>query len=55
VPIPGTTKVTRLEENAVAADLELSAADLDHLEEAAPVGAGAGDRYAASGMRKVMR
>jgi aryl-alcohol dehydrogenase-like predicted oxidoreductase len=55
VPIPGTTKITRLEENAAAADLELSAADLDHLEEVAPVGAGAGDRYAASGMRTVMR
>jgi aryl-alcohol dehydrogenase-like predicted oxidoreductase len=55
VPIPGTTKISRLEENAAAADIELSSADLDHLEKAAPVGAGAGDRYAASGMRTVMR
>ena len=55
VPIPGTTKIARLEENAAAAAIELSAADMAHLEEAAPVGAGAGDRYAPSGMKTVMR
>ena len=55
VPIPGTTKITRLEENAAAADIELSDADMAHLDEAAPLGAGAGERYAESGMRTVMR
>jgi aryl-alcohol dehydrogenase-like predicted oxidoreductase len=55
VPIPGTTKISRLEENAAAADIELSDADMAHLEEAAPLGAGAGERYAESGMRTVMR
>lgn len=35
VPIPGTTKPHRLEENLGAADLELSAADLDELTAAA--------------------
>ena len=33
VPIPGTTKLHRLEENLGAADVELSAADLRELEE----------------------
>jgi aryl-alcohol dehydrogenase-like predicted oxidoreductase len=55
VPIPGTTKITRLEENAAAAAIELSDADMAHLDEAAPVGAGAGERYAPSGMKTVMR
>ena len=55
VPIPGTTKISRLEENAAAADIELSDADMAHLDEVAPLGAGAGDRYAESGMRTVMR
>jgi aryl-alcohol dehydrogenase-like predicted oxidoreductase len=55
VPIPGTTKITRLEENAAAAASELSDADMAHLDEAAPVGAGAGARYAESGMKTVMR
>jgi len=34
VPIPGTTKLHRLEENLLAADVELTADDLRHLEEA---------------------
>jgi aryl-alcohol dehydrogenase-like predicted oxidoreductase len=55
VPIPGTTGITRLEENAAAAAIELSDADMAHLDEAAPVGAGAGARYAESGMKTVMR
>jgi aryl-alcohol dehydrogenase-like predicted oxidoreductase len=55
VPIPGTTKISRLEENAAAADIELSEADMAHLDDAAPLGAGAGERYAESGMRTVMR
>jgi aryl-alcohol dehydrogenase-like predicted oxidoreductase len=55
VPIPGTTRINRLEENAAAADIELSDADMAHLDEAAPLGAGAGERYAESGMRTVMR
>jgi aryl-alcohol dehydrogenase-like predicted oxidoreductase len=35
VPIPGTTKVTRLEENLGAVNIELSAADLREIDEAA--------------------
>jgi aryl-alcohol dehydrogenase-like predicted oxidoreductase len=45
-PIPGTKRVKYLEENAGAFDVELSDADLRALDEAAPRGAAAGDRYA---------
>jgi aryl-alcohol dehydrogenase-like predicted oxidoreductase len=44
-PIPGTKRVRYLEENAAAADIELTAAQLAALDEALPVGAAAGDRY----------
>jgi aryl-alcohol dehydrogenase-like predicted oxidoreductase len=46
VPIPGTKHVRYLEENAAAAELSLSEEDLRRLEEIAPAGAAAGDRYA---------
>jgi aryl-alcohol dehydrogenase-like predicted oxidoreductase len=45
VPIPGTKRVTYVEENAAAADVELTEEDLRRLDEAAPVGAAQGDRY----------
>jgi aryl-alcohol dehydrogenase-like predicted oxidoreductase len=45
VPIPGTKRVTYLEENAAAADVRLTDEDLRRLDEAAPVGAAVGDRY----------
>jgi len=45
VPIPGTTRVGHLEENAAALAVELTADDLRRLEEAFPTGATAGDRY----------
>jgi aryl-alcohol dehydrogenase-like predicted oxidoreductase len=45
VPIPGTKRRSYLEENAAAAELELSAADLERLERAFPPGAAVGDRY----------
>ena len=47
VPIPGTTKPRRVEENVAALDLRLSAEELERLSEAAPVGAAVGDRYPA--------
>jgi aryl-alcohol dehydrogenase-like predicted oxidoreductase len=46
VPIPGTKRRSYLEENVAATEIELSAEDLTRLDEAAPVGATAGDRYA---------
>jgi aryl-alcohol dehydrogenase-like predicted oxidoreductase len=45
VPIPGTKRRTYLEQNVAAVELELDASDLERLDEAAPVGAAAGDRY----------
>jgi aryl-alcohol dehydrogenase-like predicted oxidoreductase len=45
VPIPGTKRVTYLEENAAAADIALTPEDLARLDQAAPAGATAGDRY----------
>jgi aryl-alcohol dehydrogenase-like predicted oxidoreductase len=46
VPIPGTTKVKNLEENVAAAEIELTEEDLGRLDEVAPKGVAAGDRYA---------
>jgi aryl-alcohol dehydrogenase-like predicted oxidoreductase len=45
VPIPGTKRVRYLEENAEAADVELTDEELDRLEQAFPKGAAAGERY----------
>jgi aryl-alcohol dehydrogenase-like predicted oxidoreductase len=45
VPIPGTKHVRYLEENVAAAAVELSQDDLARLDEVAPVGAAAGERY----------
>jgi aryl-alcohol dehydrogenase-like predicted oxidoreductase len=46
VPIPGTKRRSYLEENVAAAEIELSADELERIDEAAPVGVTAGDRYA---------
>ena len=40
VPIPGTTKLHRLEENIAAADVELTPDDLREIEDAQLEGAG---------------
>jgi aryl-alcohol dehydrogenase-like predicted oxidoreductase len=45
VPIPGTTKIHRLEENNGAADIQLSAEDLREMEEAAAKITVLGTRY----------
>jgi aryl-alcohol dehydrogenase-like predicted oxidoreductase len=45
VPIPGTTKLARLEENIAAAEVELSADDLRHLDQAAAKISVQGARY----------
>jgi len=46
VPIPGTKRVRYLEENLGAVDVTLSDEDLRRIDEVAPVGVTAGDRYA---------
>jgi aryl-alcohol dehydrogenase-like predicted oxidoreductase len=53
VPIPGTKRPAFLEENVAAAALELRPDDLARLDEVAPPGAAAGDRYPERGMRMV--
>jgi aryl-alcohol dehydrogenase-like predicted oxidoreductase len=46
VPIPGTKRRRYLEENAEATEITLSPEDLAEIDEAAPAGVAAGDRYA---------
>jgi aryl-alcohol dehydrogenase-like predicted oxidoreductase len=46
VPIPGTKHLNYLKENIAATEIELTEEDLTRLDEAAPVGATSGDRYA---------
>ena len=45
VPIPGTKRRRYLEENAEAADVELTDEELERIEQAFPKGAAAGERY----------
>ena len=53
VPIPGTKQRRYLEENVAALNVELTQADLDEIEEVAPKGVAAGDRYHEAGMRTI--
>ena len=55
VPIPGTTKLARLEENIGAASLSLSAQELRQLSDALAPGKVAGDRYSKEMMAMVDR
>jgi aryl-alcohol dehydrogenase-like predicted oxidoreductase len=55
VPIPGTTKLHRLEENIAAADVDLTADDLDEIEAAAAHITAEGDRYAEAQQRMIDR
>jgi aryl-alcohol dehydrogenase-like predicted oxidoreductase len=53
VPIPGTTRRKNLDENLAALDIRLTPADLARIEELAPRGVAAGDRYTAEMMKRV--
>ncbi len=53
VPIPGTKRLPYLEENLAAVEVTLSPDDLARLDEIAPPGAAAGDRYPERGMKMV--
>ncbi len=46
VPIPGTRKISRLEENLGSLEVVLDKSDVDSLNEIAPIGVTVGDRYA---------
>lgn len=45
IPIPGTRSLQRLAENAAAAEIALTADELRAIDEVAPKGAAAGERY----------
>jgi len=53
VPIPGTKKRKYLEENVGAVQVKLTAEDLRRIDEVAPKGVAAGDRYPAAAMQRV--
>ena len=50
VPIPGTRRIANLEENVAAVDVVLTPEDLARIDEVAPSGAVAGERYSPQGM-----
>jgi aryl-alcohol dehydrogenase-like predicted oxidoreductase len=53
IPIPGTRRISRLEENAAGADIVLDAAACAAIGAVFPIGAAAGERYDADGMKHV--
>lgn len=55
VPIPGTKRVKYVEENVQALEVELTDDDLARINEVAPKGVAAGNRYPAASMESVNR
>lgn len=55
IPIPGTKRRGRLQENVAAVDVELTPEDLQKLEAIAPIGLAAGTRYPEAIMHTVNR
>ena len=55
VPIPGSKRPSRVEENARAAEIALSPEDVATLDEIAPLGVAAGERYPPRSMSTVYR
>ena len=53
IPIPGTRRRKYLEENVAALEVKLSAEDLRRIDEAAPRGVAAGQRYSEQAMKIV--
>jgi len=53
VPIPGTKRKQRVDENIGALDVKLSRSDVERISAIAPPGAGAGPRYPAENMKRV--
>jgi len=53
IPIPGTKRIARLEENIGAIGVSLSAEDVARIAAAVPPGSAAGTRYPAGGMKGV--
>lgn len=55
VPIPGTKRLQYLEENIAALEIELTGRECRQLEQAFPVGAAVGERYAPQAMKAIDR
>jgi aryl-alcohol dehydrogenase-like predicted oxidoreductase len=53
VPIPGTKRRERFDENVAALKIRLTPEEIRSISEAAPIGAGAGTRYPAETMKRV--
>jgi aryl-alcohol dehydrogenase-like predicted oxidoreductase len=53
VPIPGTKRVKYVEENIAAANVVLSAEEIEQLESIVPLGASTGDRYDSANMAAI--
>jgi aryl-alcohol dehydrogenase-like predicted oxidoreductase len=53
VPIPGTKRKPRIDENLAALNIKLSPEDLKRISDAAPPGAASGPRYPADAMKRV--
>jgi aryl-alcohol dehydrogenase-like predicted oxidoreductase len=55
VPIPGTKRRKYLEENVAALEVQLTPEDLRRIDEIAPKGVAAGERYAEAAMKAINR
>ncbi len=53
VPLFGTKRRKYLDENLVSLDVEITPADLEEIDEVAPKGVAAGERYAPGGMKTI--
>jgi aryl-alcohol dehydrogenase-like predicted oxidoreductase len=53
LPIPGTKRVKYVEQNIAAADIQLSAAEVERLEAIIPLGTPTGERYDANSMQSI--
>jgi aryl-alcohol dehydrogenase-like predicted oxidoreductase len=53
VPIPGTKRKQRIDENLAALNIRLSSEEVKRISDTAPPGAGAGTRYPAETMKRV--
>src|SRR5918912_2048053 len=53
VPIPGTKRRQRVDENLAALEVKLTAQDVKRISEVAPPGAGAGPRYPVDALKRV--
>jgi aryl-alcohol dehydrogenase-like predicted oxidoreductase len=55
VPIPGTKRKERFDENLASLQIKLSPQEIEKISAAAPAGAGAGTRYPADAMKRVFK